>query len=81
MKLDLSSYLVAVIACDDPIERLRRLATIVEATDALEAKVRIYRSDAVRELRRRGWTLQRIADELGISHQRVHQLEAGRQPK
>jgi transcriptional regulator with XRE-family HTH domain len=43
-----------------------RAAPIVEEHERRRARIRA--------LRKRGWTLQRIADRYGITPQRVHQL-------
>lgn len=73
-RLDLSSYLLVVTACEDPEERLRRLATVEAGIDDLGDRIRRLRRDAIRELRRRGSTLVSIAEVLGVSAERVRQL-------
>lgn len=69
-----------------PLERLRGLPpiqAILTATDVnqvlldAQAEVASIRRQAIRNLRASGWTLAEIGDQLGMSPQRVHQLEIG----
>lgn len=71
---------------DRPLDRLRGLPfleAILLAPDVnqvlldAQAEVAAIRRHAIRELRASGYTLQELADKLGMSPQRVHQLEIG----
>jgi len=61
-----------------PMERIVEGGETISALLELEGRVAAVRRAAVRELRGQGWRLQDIADELGVSRQRVAQIERGR---
>ena len=42
------------------------------------ADMRQSRDERIKALRARGWTLDRIAQVVGVTRQRVHQIVAGR---
>jgi hypothetical protein len=64
----------------DPVERAKKLREEYErALDAAESR-RIAYHEAVLDLHRSGTPLREIAKELGLSHQRVHQMVSGETP-
>jgi hypothetical protein len=74
-----SSYLVAclVVIDMDPLEQAKKLREEYErALDAAESRRTAYHQ-AVLDLHRSGTPLREIAKELGLSHQRVHQMVSG----
>jgi hypothetical protein len=68
-KRDLTKRLVDTLTAADPIERLRVLL-------ALQAAIPELRTDALQELYDAGWSGYAIAQELGISTQRLYQWRA-----
>ena len=65
----------------DPLEQAKKLREEYErALDAAESRRAAYHA-AVLELHRSGKPLREIAKELGLSHQRVHQIVSGEPPK
>ena len=65
----------------DPLEQAKKLREEYErALDAAESRRAAYH-EAVLELHRSGKPLREIAKELGLSHQRVHQIVSGELPK
>lgn len=65
----------------DRIERARRLRDEYEAAlDQAERRRAEYRREIV-ELHRSGMSLRDIAERLGISHQRVHQIVGGEETR
>lgn len=64
----------------DPLEQAKKLREEYErALDAVESRRAAYH-EAVLELHRSGRPLREIAKELGLSHQRVHQIVTGGPP-
>jgi DNA-directed RNA polymerase specialized sigma24 family protein len=59
------------VASEDPAEGLRAIAALRRLLERVE---RIH----VESARRRGYSWQQIADELGVTKQAVHQRYAGR---
>jgi hypothetical protein len=65
----------------DPLEEAKKLREEYErALDAAESRRAAYH-EAVLELHRGGRPLREIAKELGLSHQRVHQIVSGEAPR
>lgn len=65
----------------DPVERAKKLREEYErALDAAESRRTAYH-EAVLDLHRSGTPLREIAKELGLSHQRVHQMVSGEAPR
>jgi hypothetical protein len=65
----------------DPLEQAKKLREEYErALDAAESRRTAYH-EAVLELHRSGTPLREIAKELGLSHQRVHQIVSGESPR
>ena len=65
----------------DPIEQAKKLREEYErALDTAESRRAAYH-EAVLELHRSGRPLREIAKELGLSHQRVHQIVSGKPPR
>lgn len=65
----------------DQVEHVKKLREEYErALDAAESRRSAYH-DAVLELYRGGIPLREIAKELGLSHQRVHQIVSGEPPR
>jgi hypothetical protein len=65
----------------DPVEQAKKLREEYErALDAAENRRAAYH-EAVLELHRSGKPLREIATELGLSHQRVHQIVSGESPR
>jgi predicted transcriptional regulator len=65
----------------DPLEQAKKLREEYErALDAAESRRAAYH-EAVLELHRSGKPLREIAKELGLSHQRVHQIVSGEPAK
>jgi DNA-directed RNA polymerase specialized sigma24 family protein len=69
-----------------PLERLGGLDSwdilhksndAIQALSDAQAQIGGMRRAAVRDLRGQGYTLQEIADQLGVKAQRIHQLEHG----
>jgi hypothetical protein len=65
----------------DPLEQVKKLREEYErALDAAESRRAAYH-EAVLDLHRTGTPLREIAKELGLSHQRVHQIVSGEPPR
>jgi hypothetical protein len=65
----------------DPLEQAKKLREEYErALDAAESRRTAYHQ-AVLDLHRSGTPLREIAKELGLSHQRVHQMVSGDAPR
>jgi predicted transcriptional regulator len=65
----------------DPLEQVKKLREEYErALDAAESR-RVAYHEAVLDLYRSGTPLREIAKELGLSHQRVHQIVSGEPPR
>jgi DNA-directed RNA polymerase specialized sigma24 family protein len=60
-----------------PLERLKAAGAAIEQARASMGALAKVRADAIEELRQDGWSLGRIARELGISRQQVHRLIRG----
>lgn len=72
----LSPALAGLFALPD-LELLEQSIAAQDALRAAVAEVSAHRRMAVRNLRIGGWTLKEIAEVLGTTPQRVHQLESG----
>ena len=65
----------------DPLEQVKKLREEYERSlDAAESH-RVAYHEAVLDLYRSGTPLREIATELGLSHQRVHQIVSGAPPQ
>jgi transcriptional regulator with XRE-family HTH domain len=65
----------------DPLEQVKELREEYErALDVAESQRAAYHA-AVLDLYRSGTPLREIAEELGLSHQRVHQIVSGEPPR
>lgn len=65
----------------DPVDQAKKLREEYErALDAAESRRAAYH-EAVLKLHRSGKPLREIAKELGLSHQRVHQIVSGESPR
>jgi hypothetical protein len=65
----------------DPLDQIKKLREEYErALDVAESH-RVAYHEAVLDLYRRGTPLREIAKELGLSHQRVHQIVSGEPPR
>jgi hypothetical protein len=65
----------------DPIEQVKKLREEYERSlDAAESRRAAYH-EAVHDLHRGGMPLREIAQELGLSHQRVHQIVSDAPPQ
>lgn len=65
----------------DPLEQVKRLREEYERSlDTAESR-RLAYHEAVFDLYRSGTPLREIATELGLSHQRVHQIVSGAPPR
>ena len=65
----------------DPLEQVKKLREEYERSlDAAESH-RVAYHEAVLDLYRSGTPLREIATELGLSHQRVHQIVSGAPPR
>jgi hypothetical protein len=65
----------------DPLEQIKKLREEYERSlDAAESR-RVAYHEAVLDLYRSGTPLREIAKELGLSHQRVHQIVSGEPPR
>lgn len=65
----------------DPLEQVKKLREEYERSlDAAESR-RVAYHEAVLDLYRSGTPLREIAKELGLSHQRVHQIVSGEPPR
>ncbi len=65
----------------DPLEQVKKLREEYErALDAAESR-RVAYHEAVLDLYRSGTSLRDIAQQLGLSHQRVHQIVSGEPPR
>ncbi len=65
----------------DPLEQVKKLREEYERSlDAAESR-RVAYHEAVLDLYRSGTPLREIATELGLSHQRVHQIVSGAPPR
>lgn len=71
------SPVLARVARLEPYERIKVSQEINDALLAAQASLAAHRRAAVRQLRSDGWTLREIAEELGMTVQRVHQIEIG----
>lgn len=58
----------------DPQERIRLVGDFFAALDGPLAGIAQVRLDAVKELRRQGWTYEKLRDISGLSKSRVAQL-------
>jgi ribosome-binding protein aMBF1 (putative translation factor) len=54
-----------------------QISALRERTNRETAALRARRSQLIREARQEGWSLGRLAEELGVSRVRVQQFEAG----
>lgn len=61
----------------DPLERIITANKAIEALRDAQGDLAGVRRAAVRQLRAEGWLLKEIAQQLGTSPQRVHQMEEG----
>lgn len=61
----------------DPLSQIALAQDLNDKLLAAQAQVAALRRSAVRELRAQGWTFKELADELGMSPQRVAQIETG----
>lgn len=61
-----------------PIERLIEGEAAITACLETAGRIAAVRRSAVRELRMQGWKLEEIANELGVTKQRVAQIERGK---
>jgi hypothetical protein len=65
----------------DPLDQIKKLREEYErALDSAESH-RVAYHEAVLDLYRSGTPLREIAKELGLSHQRVHQIVSGEPPR
>src|SRR5581483_5250117 len=65
----------------DPLEQVKRLREAYErALDVAESQRAAYHAAGL-DLYRSGTPLREIAKELGLSHQRVHQIVTGEPPR
>jgi predicted transcriptional regulator len=64
---------VTAAASEDPATGLRGVRALRELADRLEVL-------QVTAARRRGWSWQQVADELGVTRQAVHKKHAWREP-
>jgi hypothetical protein len=65
----------------DPLDHIKKLREDYErALDAAESR-RVAYHEAVHDLYQRGIPLREIAQQLGLSHQRVHQIVSGEPPR
>ena len=53
------------------------ISAIRERTNRETAVLRARRAELIRRARQEGWSLGRLAEELGVSRVRVQQFEAG----
>ena len=70
----LDAEVARLLELDDPVDRIRAVGDFNAALDVELEKVAQVRLEAVAELRARGMTYERIADQTGLSLQRVAQL-------
>jgi DNA-directed RNA polymerase specialized sigma24 family protein len=61
-------------AIEEPVAAARAVGDVFAALDAELERVAAVRLNAVRALRREGWSYERIADATGLSKGRVAQL-------
>jgi DNA-directed RNA polymerase sigma subunit (sigma70/sigma32) len=61
----------------DPVEQVNLAPDMNEVLLDAQKEVAEMRRRAVRTLRMQGWGLKEIADQTGMSHQRVSQIELG----
>lgn len=61
----------------DPFTLLTQATEANEALLDAQANIASLRRAAVRRLRSEGFTLQAIADQIGVKAQRIHQIESG----
>ena len=61
----------------DPIEQVKMAHDLNQALLEVQGEVALVRRRAVRQLRMEGWGLRKIAEQTGLSHQRVSQIEMG----
>jgi DNA-directed RNA polymerase specialized sigma24 family protein len=57
-----------------PAERLKAAGAAIEEARASMGKLAQIRAEAIAELRSEGWSLGRIAKELGVTRQQIHRL-------
>lgn len=57
-----------------PIERAKLAISLLDGSRRRITRLSAIRVQALEQLRAEGWTLQQIADELGVSRQQVHRL-------
>jgi DNA-directed RNA polymerase specialized sigma24 family protein len=60
-----------------PEERLTAANALLDELRAVMTEVATSRREAVRDLRMTGYTLKEIADMVGTTPQRIHQIESG----
>lgn len=70
--------LANVQAIKDPAERAKELTRIIRKLPELGAAIREARAEAVRELRKQGWSHQQVADLIGVARTRAQQIAEGR---
>ncbi len=63
-----------------PLDRLKAAGKAIEEARTSMGTLAKMRADAIEELRQEGWSIGRIAKELGVSRQQVHRL-ARREPE
>ena len=61
------------MSVDDKLARLTELSDQLAANAAEAERLRVERDNLVRDVIANGVTLQRVADALGVTRQRVHQ--------
>jgi len=59
---------------EDPAARVRAVNNVLAAVEEELAALAVIRIEAVLDLRRQGWSLDRIARETGLSKARVAQI-------
>ncbi len=74
LKTALVAEALQLAEADDPVAVITRVGEFYAGLEDELEVIASIRLDAVRELRRRGWAYQRIADATGLSKPRVQQL-------
>jgi hypothetical protein len=64
----------ALAALEDPVRRIKAVGDAFAALDGELARIAQVRLAAVRELRRAGWSYDRLAAATGLSKGRIAQL-------
>lgn len=64
-------------AVEDPADRARRAAKLLEEWPQQHTRLREIRQQAVKDMRAAGVSYRKIASEIGVSLGRVQQIEAG----